>query len=57
MGVGEGPSNSGGSTEKHHQEKCPHARAEETERNRQGFAMMTGKGYLLADAEARVKLL
>ena len=53
---GEGPSDSGYSTEKRHQEKCLRARVEETARHRQGFAM-TGKECLLVDAEARAKLL
>ena len=44
------------STEKRHQVKCLLARAEETERNRQGSAM-AGWKYLLVDAEARAKLL
>ena len=56
MDQGEGPSDSGDSTEKRHQEKCLRARAEETVRHRQGSAM-TGKEYLLVDAEARAKLL
>ena len=53
---GEGPSDSGDSTEKHHQEKCLRSRAEETKRHRQGLAM-TGKKFLLVDAGARAKLL
>ena len=55
MGLGGESSYSGDSTEKYHQEKCPCARAEETERTREGLAM-TGKDYFLVDAEARAKL-
>ena len=56
MGLGEGASDSGDSTEKHHQEECRRAAAERTKRHKQGLAMM-GKEYWLVDAEARAKLL
>ena len=55
-GLGEESSDSDDSTEKRHQEKCLIARAEETERHRQGSAI-TGRECLLVDAEARAKLL
>ena len=56
MGLGVGSSDSGDSTEKHHQEECLRARAEKTKRHRQGLAM-TGKEHWLVDARARAKLL
>ena len=56
MGLGEGLSGSGNSTEKHHQEKCRRAAAEQAKRHRQGLAM-TGKDHWLVDAGARAKLL
>ena len=49
-------SDSDDSTEKRHQEEYLRARAEKTERHRQGSAM-TGKEYLLINAEARSELL
>ena len=55
MGMGEGPSDSGDSTEKHHQEECRRAAADRTRRHKQCLAM-TGKGHWLVDAEARIKL-
>ena len=56
MDLGKASSDSEDSTEKRHQEKCLLARADEMERHRQGSAM-TGREYLLVDAEARAKLL
>ena len=55
MDLGEESSDSSDSTETRHQEKYLLARAEETERHRQGSAM-TGREYLLVDADARAKL-
>ena len=52
LGLGEGSSDSGGSTEKGHLEGCRRAAAERTKPSEQGFAM-TGKEYWTADAEAR----
>ena len=56
MGMGEGPSGSGDSTEKHHQEEFRRAAAERTKRLKQAPAM-TGKGNWFVDADARAKLL
>ena len=56
MGLGEGPFDSGDSNEKHHQEKCRRAAAEQAKRHRQGLDM-TGKEHWLVDAGARAKLL
>ena len=55
MDLGEEPSGSGDSTEKHHQEKCLRARAGEAGHHRQGLAMI-GREYVPVDAEARAKL-
>ena len=54
--MGEGPADSGHSTEKNHQEGCRRAADERTRRNEQGLAMK-GKVHVLVDAEARAKLL
>ena len=56
MSLGEGPSDSDDTAEKHNQEECRSAAAERTKRHRQGLAM-TGREYWLVDAVARAKIL